>query len=327
MATGRSASPAGRGTEDARPGRAAGDDRRTAGGLRGDGRRPDPLGALLEHQGASGRLDRAVRRRRADGHAGRAHPRPSRRDGRRRRRPSPASATSRGCRGSSTIPSPAGRTCRTSRYHPGLRARRAACRVRRQPGPPRRRRCPHSRVDAGRQPHAGRGGRCDLAAPAEARRTIEELVARMRQPAERRADLRAQLAANRAGSIRLGELAERLGPAPAARGRPTPCSTTPSGAPAPALPGSPTACAGPRTSSRRPRAISCCACEPRLRGEQPGARFHAAARPSTRQPQLPAGRDRLGLPVRGARPHRPGYPGQRRRETAGRGDRAPRAAC
>jgi N-methylhydantoinase B len=43
--------------------------------------------------------------------------------------------------------------------------------------------------------------------------TIEELVARMRQPAERRADLRAQLAANRAGTIRLGELADRLGPA------------------------------------------------------------------------------------------------------------------
>jgi N-methylhydantoinase B len=41
--------------------------------------------------------------------------------------------------------------------------------------------------------------------------TIEELVSRMRQPQERRADLRAQLAANRIGAIRLGELAERLG--------------------------------------------------------------------------------------------------------------------
>ncbi|HWI07010.1 MAG TPA: hydantoinase B/oxoprolinase family protein [Solirubrobacteraceae bacterium] len=40
---------------------------------------------------------------------------------------------------------------------------------------------------------------------------IDELVARMRQPDQRRADLRAQLAANRVGARRLGELAERLG--------------------------------------------------------------------------------------------------------------------
>ena len=42
-------------------------------------------------------------------------------------------------------------------------------------------------------------------------RAIEELVAQMRQPAERRADLRAQLAANRTGAQRLAELAHRLG--------------------------------------------------------------------------------------------------------------------
>jgi N-methylhydantoinase B len=40
---------------------------------------------------------------------------------------------------------------------------------------------------------------------------IDELVAQMRQPAERRADLRAQLAANRIGGARLAALAERLG--------------------------------------------------------------------------------------------------------------------
>ena len=40
---------------------------------------------------------------------------------------------------------------------------------------------------------------------------IDELVARMRQPEQRRADLRAQLAANRTGVRRLAELAERLG--------------------------------------------------------------------------------------------------------------------
>jgi N-methylhydantoinase B len=40
---------------------------------------------------------------------------------------------------------------------------------------------------------------------------IEELAARMRQPEQRRADLRAQLAANRIGALRLNELAQRLG--------------------------------------------------------------------------------------------------------------------
>jgi N-methylhydantoinase B len=40
---------------------------------------------------------------------------------------------------------------------------------------------------------------------------IEELVVRMRNPRERRADLRAQLAANRTGARRLGELAARIG--------------------------------------------------------------------------------------------------------------------
>jgi N-methylhydantoinase B len=41
---------------------------------------------------------------------------------------------------------------------------------------------------------------------------IEELAAQMRQPAQRRADLRAQLAANRAGAKRVLELRGRLGP-------------------------------------------------------------------------------------------------------------------
>jgi N-methylhydantoinase B len=42
---------------------------------------------------------------------------------------------------------------------------------------------------------------------------IDELAARMRQPEQRRADLRAQLAANRTGARRLVELADRLGAA------------------------------------------------------------------------------------------------------------------
>src|SRR3954447_8644057 len=39
---------------------------------------------------------------------------------------------------------------------------------------------------------------------------IERLVKQMRQPSQRRADLRAQLAANRTGAIRLGELHDRM---------------------------------------------------------------------------------------------------------------------
>ncbi|MGA2320613.1 MAG: hydantoinase B/oxoprolinase family protein [Solirubrobacteraceae bacterium] len=81
---------------------------------------------------------------------------------------------------------------------------------------------------ASRAHHADVGGRVPGSMPADSRsleeegvvisprpldeQTIEELVARMRQPAERRADLRAQLAANRTGALRLSELADRYGP-------------------------------------------------------------------------------------------------------------------
>jgi N-methylhydantoinase B len=80
---------------------------------------------------------------------------------------------------------------------------------------------------ASRAHHADVGGRVPGSMPADSRtlaeegvviaprpvsdEAIAELAARMRQPAERRADLRAQLAANRCGALRLGELARRLG--------------------------------------------------------------------------------------------------------------------
>ncbi len=80
---------------------------------------------------------------------------------------------------------------------------------------------------ASRAHHADVGGRVPGSMPADSRslqeegvvisprpideHTIEELVTRMRQPRERRADLRAQLAANRAGARRLVELAQRVG--------------------------------------------------------------------------------------------------------------------
>ncbi|HEV7529895.1 MAG TPA: hydantoinase B/oxoprolinase family protein [Solirubrobacteraceae bacterium] len=75
--------------------------------------------------------------------------------------------------------------------------------------------------------HADVGGRVPGSMPADSHRlseegvvisprvlddaAIDELVSRMRQPLERRADLRAQLAANRIGALRLRALAERLG--------------------------------------------------------------------------------------------------------------------
>jgi N-methylhydantoinase B len=80
---------------------------------------------------------------------------------------------------------------------------------------------------ASRAHHADVGGRLPGSMPADSRSlaeegvviaprpldepTIEQLVARMRQPDERRADLRAQLAANRTGALRLAELAARVG--------------------------------------------------------------------------------------------------------------------
>jgi N-methylhydantoinase B len=82
---------------------------------------------------------------------------------------------------------------------------------------------------ATRAHHADVGGRTAGSMPADSRTLEEEgvviaaqpldderiaaLVARMRQPSERRADLRAQLAANVIGARRLEALAARLGPA------------------------------------------------------------------------------------------------------------------
>jgi N-methylhydantoinase B len=80
---------------------------------------------------------------------------------------------------------------------------------------------------ASRAHHADVGGRVPGSMPADSRsleeegvvispqrmtaETIERIVERMRQPQERRADLRAQLAANRTGALRLAQLARRVG--------------------------------------------------------------------------------------------------------------------
>jgi N-methylhydantoinase B len=80
---------------------------------------------------------------------------------------------------------------------------------------------------ASRAHHADVGGRVPGSMPADSKTldeegvviaprvldddAIAELAEQMRQPAQRRADLRAQLAANRVGGMRLRELAERVG--------------------------------------------------------------------------------------------------------------------
>src|SRR5881392_467324 len=75
---------------------------------------------------------------------------------------------------------------------------------------------------AARAHHADVGGRVPGSMPSDsttldeegvviAPRVLDELAEQMRQPAQRRADLRAQLAANRTGTLRLGELADRVG--------------------------------------------------------------------------------------------------------------------
>jgi N-methylhydantoinase B len=80
---------------------------------------------------------------------------------------------------------------------------------------------------ASRAHHADVGGRVPGSMPADSRTldeegvviaprvldddAIAELAGLMRQPAQRRADLRAQLAANRVGGLRLRELADRVG--------------------------------------------------------------------------------------------------------------------
>ena len=142
---------------------------------------------------------------------------------------------------------------------------------------------------------------------------IEELAEQMRQPEQRRADLRAQLAANRAGEA---PHARARRPHRARRGarRPwTRSSTTPSGAPAPAWPSSPTARARPPTCSRRSTATSSCASPPPSRATSCASTSPARAGQHDGQPQLPAGGHPLGLLLRRARAHRPRHPAHRRR--------------
>ncbi len=176
---------------------------------------------------------------------------------------------------------------------------------------------PDPGLDAGRQPDARRRGRRDRAAGPRRRRRSTELAEQMRQPAQRRADLRAQLAAARTG-VRAAPRAPWTDRRRGVRRRPgRGPRTTPSAAPGPA-------CGAPR---RRAQRRGCAGGRRRRpadpargdgRGDPLTLDFTGTAAQHARQPQLPAGGHRLGLPVRAAGAHRPGDPAQRRRA---RGDR------
>ena len=156
----------------------------------------------------------------ADGDAGRAHPRAPRRDAGRGGGGARRGSRTRASRGSSTIPF-AGRhaPARHHGHHARFRASGASCSA--------------SRRAARTTPTSA--ARVPGSMPADSRTLAEEGVViaprpldergdrasssrAMRQPAERRADLRAQLAANRVGALRLAELAARARRRAPARG-------------------------------------------------------------------------------------------------------------
>ena len=148
----------------------------------------------------------------------------------------------------------------------------------------------------------------------------------MRQPEERRADLRAQLAANRSGALRLAELAERLGAERLREATDAVLDYSERRTRA-CLAALPDGVRSARTCSRRPRATSCCACARRCDGERLMLDFTGSAAAARGQPQLPARGHELGLPVRGARADRPGHPADRGRLPPDRGARAGGHAC
>ena len=198
-------------------------------------------------------------------------------------------------------------------------ARRRAARLRRQPRPSRRRRRADARLDARRQPTLDEEGVVIAPRPLDDA-AIDELVAQMRQPAQRRADLRAQLAANRDrrdARLRRARRA-RSGAARCERRRRAVLDYAERRTRACIAALADGARAGARRARgarRRPRAA------PRARpstGDALALDFTGSAAAARRQPQLPARRDALGLLLRGARPDRPRHPAERRRLPADR---------
>ena len=269
--------------------------RRAARRLRGDGRRADPLGALLEHQGAPRRLDRAVRRRRADGDAGRAHPRAPRRDARRRRGGARRAPRAGRLVDPQRSRSPAARTCPTSRsITPVFAWRRAGTLL---------------GFAASRAHHADVGARVPGSMPADSRTLAEEGVVISPRPLDERAleelvarDAPAARAARRpawrsspptaSAPLRLAELA-RAGSGPSACARPpTRCSTTAERRTRACLAELRDGVREARDVLEAPEGDLELRLRAELAGERLRARLHRQRRPARGQPQLPAGRHR-----------------------------------
>ena len=205
---------------DDRPGLAAGDGLGAARRRRGDGRGARPRRPLGQHQGAARLLDGRVRPARADDRAGRAHARASGGDARRGRRLPRAEAAPRRRDGGQRPLHRRHRTCPTSRW----------CRWPATSG------CwsrgPTTPTSAGCRRPACRSGARELyqegliIPPVRLRPDVERLMmANMRNPRERLADLRAQIAVPpHRRSERLAELAKRFGARPVCCGAWTSCT-------------------------------------------------------------------------------------------------------
>ena len=157
---------------------------------------------------------------------------------------------------------------------------------------------------------------------ADARTCSRDLAGRMRNPRQREADLRAQLAANRAGAERLEALLERTASTPCAP-RCARRSTTRSGAPAPGSRSSRTARCTARDvlEARRGRPRAAAARHRRRRGARAGLR--PARRTSTSgNLNCPLAGDPVRLLLRAARAHRPRRAAVRGRLPAADRDRA-----
>ena len=148
---------------------------------------------------------------------------------------------------------------------------------------------------------------------------IAELSAQMRRPDQRRADLRAQLAAGRVGGRRLLELHERVGAEHARGGVRGGARLRRATHPRLHRRSSRTARTAPATCSRRGRATSRSCSRATVDGDRADARLHRHRRPARGQPQLPDGGHPLGVLLRDSRADRPRHPAERRRLPAGRG--------
>ena len=145
---------------------------------------------------------------------------------------------------------------------------------------------------------------------------IAELSAQMRQPDQRRADLRAQLAAGRVGSRRLLELHERHGGDKLARAfgevldyaerRTRSCIEEVDDGTYSATDVLEAREGRPRDRPHRHR-----------RRRPPDARLHRHGRPARGQPELPVGGDPIRLLLRDPRADRSRHPAERRRLSAG----------